>query len=84
MARKSTPDHKKNQGTAPAAGASFDPKQGHEEGPPAAGAPSRSVPHGLPISESEYRKLKEEAAKTPGPRAKKAQEDSSTKNEDDE
>jgi hypothetical protein len=56
--RKNKPDHEKSPGAAPAAGASFNPSEGSDKGPSEAGSAPRSVTHGLPIPESEYRKLK--------------------------
>jgi hypothetical protein len=78
MARKSRrPDHEMEQGVAPAAGATYSPTDHPDEGMPRGEPPSRSVSHGHPIDQSEYRKLKEQAAKAGRPRAKEAQEDPS-------
>jgi hypothetical protein len=84
MSKKTTPDHEKSRGASPAAGASFNPRKGRDEATPEAGTAPRSVTHGVPIPESEYKKLKEEAGKTPRSRTKKAQVDpSTTASEDD-
>lgn len=74
MPRKSSSDHEKSHGAAPAAGAPFNPDEVGGESRPAPEPLPRSVTHGLPIGEAEYRELKERAA-GPRPRARKARED---------
>ena len=87
MARKPPPrrddhDHGPRPGEAPGPGRPFNPLDDpHDE--PGAAAPE-AVSHGRPISEAEYKRLKQKAAEGGRPRAKSAQEDPSESPHDED
>ena len=66
-------------GDAPV-GEGFNPKELSEESEDAT-APKPAPAPGLPVSEAEYKRMKEAAKHAPAPRAKEAQEDRPTKEE---
>ena len=65
---------KSQRGVAPG-GQSMDPQELPEESQDSEADPRAAPAPGVPISDEEYKRLKEVAKRPPGPRVKNAQED---------
>lgn len=75
-------DWSADEGSSESAGKDFNPSDAPDKSAPAEPSVKRSVPIGRPVSEDEYRRLKERATKDPAPSGGHAQEDSSHRKRD--
>jgi hypothetical protein len=75
-------DWSADKGSSESAGKDFDPSDASEKSAPAEPSVKRSVPIGRPVSDDEYRRLKERATKDQAPSGGHAQEDPSHRKRD--